>query len=434
MLNPSRSCCCVKTSCGSAWGEIRPYSETSGFTYEIADFEQPYGPESLLATFRVSRLELVESPSAIETRCEYLDLQCCGLSYQYELPDQTYTTCYQEDPVQRNNLGDNLPAYSFEFSVQRLQCPRPVSEIENTILMRWNCKQCADYDYFCSGPRCSMSEFCFDSNESGPDGQGPQRWTTTSGGGSSSARYIETIKSLPVTYDPVTIGTGTITASRVNTIGRFSTSISNNNGNIVGASYVDRADFSAEGTACEGGPATAIETLCDLVCACQSVVTIRTQLTQTIYKTNVLCVNDAPVLQQQALTSNPQDVILTYTGPLDGRLYDSTTQGSIIRVFNLVEAKIQDRLTAQTAPLYESYYECNLKSPSGNYDVVECSSVVPITSTVVEVADSECADHCGYQSIPNPVTGVGQNFVVVNGAAAISLGFPATITVTRTAQ
>ena len=433
-MNPSRSCCCVASSCGSSWGDIRPYSQTSGFTYQINDFEQPYGPDSLLSTYRITRLELVEAPSAVQTRCEYLDLQCCGLAYQYELPDSTFTTCYQEDPVQRNDLGDNLPALSFEFSVQRLQCPRPVEEIESTVMIKWACKKCVDFDYYCSGLRCSMSEFCFDFNQSGPDGLGPQRWTVTNSGVTSSARYVQSVVENPITYDPIVIGQGIITATRSNTVGRFSTSITNNNGNMVSAVYVDRVDFSGSGSACEGGPATPIETLCDFVCDCQSVVTIRTRLTQTIYKTNAVCVNGSVQLQQQALTSNPQDVILTYTGPLDGRLYDSTTQGSIIRTFKLVEAKILDRLTAQTAPLYESYYECDLKSPSGNYDIQECSAVVPITVTVTEVAANECANHCGYQSIPNPVTGVGQQFVVVNGEGAVALGFPESITVTRIAQ
>jgi len=433
------SACCCGGGCGSDFGAIRPYSETSYFTYEVIGFSQPYGPESLLATYKVSDMELIESPSIIETRCTYVDLRCCGLAYPMDILDQfgnpVTITCYMDDPILIDDVGDNLPEYSLEFAVQRLQCPQPIDKAQSTILIEFTCKQCGEYDHACMGPRCDMPQQCLEFSTSAPDGIGPQRWHIPSGPfGVASARFLESITTDPFTFDPITVGTGTITAHRVPGFARFSTDITNNNGNLVSATYYDRADFAPQIPACVGGPASSLVATCDLACKCQSVLMIRTRLTQTVYGTTVICVNNKPEFSPQNISANPQDVILTYTGPLDGLLYDANWQGSSVRELTLAEVKIRALGTAQDTPFFKNYYHCDLPSPTGAHDIAECDPFPgQLTTSIVEVTDEPCDHFCGYVYIQNPDTGNNELFHVLTGEAGAELGFPATVSVDRTA-
>jgi hypothetical protein len=55
-----------------------------------------------------------------------------------------------------------------------------------------------------------------------------------------------------------------------------------------------------------------------------------------------------------------------------------------------------------------------------------------MTSETIEEPDIECPYHCGTISYPDPVTGVGSLYNIINAAGAKQYGFPQTITVLRT--
>lgn len=419
MLNPSRSCCCNSPSCGAQYGQIRPFGQTSGFTYEITDFQNDYGPPSVLGNIKLLSLDIIETETALQRESGFTDANCCQGSYLYDVPPPTnQITCYTDNLTQYSKVEGPQMAVHLNFTAQRLACPEPIENLFTSITVIWRCNQGPDDLFVCNGPRCSMPLECpYPGNQEDPADRTPTKWT---------GKRLDDVRKDSTTVDPMTIGKAKLVATRSSGFLGFSTAIQNSNGNLLQAQYLHRADFSQNNDACEGGGSSVpVETPCQPICACVSTLLILTRMTQTRYLTFYDCNENANLVPS---TVN-QDVYLFYTGPLDGLLYDATAPNTPSRTFTLQEARIQHASWGSYS--LRDVYFCNIPHPYA--PIIECNLLVnEVTSELNYEPDQVCEYHCGTMSIPDPVTGVGTLFNIINAAGAKQYGFPATITVLRT--
>lgn len=413
MLNPSRVCCCGSPSCGAQYGQIRPYSQTSGFTYEITDFQSDYGPPSLLVNWRINDLEIVETSTGVPRSSGWYEAGCCAIAYPYDYQGTTIT-CYAQDLRDYSKDESDQMAVHLIAYYQKMQCPEPIEQVFRSIYVLWECTRGPDSNSLCNGDICN--ELCPPSYQEDPSTIQPTKW---------SGYELGRVFNDDTTVDPMTIGKGKVVATRNTGFFGFSTAIQSNNGQMLQAIYNHRADFSQDGNACEGA-SVPIETPCSVVCACVSTIYIRTRMRQTIYRVTYDC-DLNPVLIPSTID---QDVYLFYTGPLDGLLYDATAPNTPSRTFTLQEARIQYFGLSNFQFGYR--YVCNIPHPTS--PIYECVNMGggPTTSEVIMEPDSECPYHCGTISYPDPVTGVGSLYNIINAAGAKQYGFPQTITVLRT--
>lgn len=430
-MNPSRICCCTSSVCGSNWGPIRPYSQTSNFAYRISAFASAdYGPKSLLATSRIRELVITESQS-VTMYCNYDDIECCGDSYQAGLNGEI--TC----PTDRYFFVEKestTPAQSMVWEQEILQCPVEAAETDSIVRMRYGCVPCAEQMVICSGNLCSTDPFCtYQFNQADPIlGRKRVAWSTPTGsfGSFVKARILQSTEVLPVTLSALSRGTGTININRSTGFIGFTSTVAGGNGDIISVSYNHRADYSAGGNACEGQAATPLVTACNTICDCVSNLVIRIRLRQTREYEDANCTGQGTTIFNQVTDQATQDVILIYTGPLDGLLYDSGANSPANRKFKLLEAAIQNRGSLFSGYLLDAYYDCTLTSPDPAYNEQECGPSFGPSSTV-NTTTVECENFCEMRSYPNPTTGVGEAFNVINATAAADLGFPAEIDVLR---
>jgi hypothetical protein len=414
MLNPSRVCCCGSPSCGAQYGQIRPYSQTSGFTYEVTDFQSDYGPPSLLVNWRYSELEIVETSTGVPRESGYWEAGCCAIEYPYDYQG-TVITCYSQDPVFHGQYESDQMALHLIAHYQKMQCPEPIEQVFKSFFVLWTCTRGSDGNDYCGGaacnPLCPFGQF-----QELPESMMPTIWT-----GAELAQVFTD----DTTVDPMTIGKGKLVATRSTGFFGFNTAIQSNNGQMLQATYNHRADFSQDGNACEGA-SVPIETPCSVVCACVSSLYIRTRMRQTIYRITYDCdLNQVPYA-----SAIDQDVYLFYTGPLDGLLYDATAPNIPSRTFTLQEARIQ--YFGLSTFSFGSKYICDIPHPYFPISVCNTQDVGPMTSETIEEPDIECPYHCGTISYLDPVTGVGSLYNIINAAGAKQYGFPQTITVLRT--
>lgn len=431
MANPSRICCCTSSGCGSNWGPIRPYSQTSNFSYTINAFgSDDYGPKTLLATSRIRNLVITEGQS-IAIYCNYDDIECCG--------DTIYGGLNGDIPcgIDRYFFTEKettTPGLLYEWEQEILRCPVEAAETDSFVRLRYGCVPCAVRTVVCFGPPCSQDPVCGTtySQDDPVLGKQTMAWSTPTGpfGTFEKARILQSTEVIPVTLSNLTKGTGTININRSTGFIGFTTSVAGGNGDIISVSYNHRADYSAGGNACEGQSATPIETACNTVCDCVSNLLIRIRMRQTREYDSPYCTAQGTTIFNPVTDTATQDVILIYTGPLDGLLYDSGANSPANRKFKLLEAAIQNRGALFSGYMLQAYYDCNLQSPDPNYSQQECGydsgPSSTLTTTVVE-----CENFCEMRSYPNPVTGVGEAFNVINATAAAELGFPAEIDVLR---